>query len=1206
MSIQDLLNVVGQFLADHLLMRRLFVATLELAVLAPVVYALIRVARIRSPRVVALLLLVVLIKPIVTLSVGSPLGIVLFEAPAPAVAIEADALPAAVSTPSLSPEPIPFAMPVELIPEALPAAPPVAMPDGALASATHSALLDVVTVSRALSAVWLIGVGFFVLRYVVSRITLHRLIRAAQPPEMDIAERYCAIAAHLGLKREPRLLITDALESPAIAGIVRSTILMPRYLAQDVPDDRFDWSVRHELTHYRWRDMAAIFVRDIAVTLFYFHPAVWWASRRLAESLELACDRAMIRDADEAPHYAEQLYQILQHMRLRRPRPAVATGLFATRTQVGQRIAALLDASFPTVPQLTIASVVGVALIAAAALTFGPEFTAAAVESESSGQAVTDASADDASAAAPGGRQRLAATLPSGVEVELLGVCEHPSTGKTWWRPDGSPLAEAPYEDVTGNVLPDPDERAREFAARVSGDPSTLGGIRWQILSTQGSGSMWSASVTVQEDGTRVGGAVFSMPREWRAVNVRVGIAATAWQTVAASPGGSLTQNDASAGIPGAGASVAFSPAIAAGDEIVLTVTDDVKGDFARRVVAVDHDGQVHTARRSRSSGGAKMYQTTKRFRDLEPDQIREFRFQIRPYEWVEFRDVSLDADRQTDVKVVVDPPEPPDNMIAMRRVSRSAMSSSTGAAPGKATEARTLGGHSGPLNPLPFDGPELSEAERRRMEELLERLIAGKLTDNAAAKLIEMGPGVAPHMLPLLDHGGTDDPAIEVLKGLALDPSVQRLMLAILDQPPYRVINRRYAALLVLGESGETRHVPRILEALTRAAALDPPIAGGEAGPIYALSEIGGDVGYEALVKSIDIVSSDFYWIALEELAQTGQPEAVPHLHKALQRIDWPHMSNTFQRVASAIRKLERNAGLPMTQKQDLYAIVRHSAHSRNATINNAATARFSRPFEQDLQDMGTSHTELYDLDTGQRLRLWEGSLKSWARASGADLQVHMKEDGLILAAMDMNLEELQPDAWDTFTPENVAGRLVGPLPDGRMAYRFEQRPAINTTFAYRTREGGIGIFRIIKWIEDAPCMRVELRILRRAQRAASDDRSDAASQPDQSELLEYHRKAQESMLFLALKEHPKIQLGGHSVSFEHDTMFANVPGSWRSHSDASGNGKAGRDEFERLLGKVTDTRWSWQLVAFNPHTASEQDGEPPIYDFYLKGAMN
>jgi len=41
---------------------------------------------------------------------------------------------------------------------------------------------------------------------------------------------------------------------------------------------------------------------------------------------------------------------------------------------------------------------------------------------------------------------RFKKKLANGVGVELVGVCEHPSKGKQWWRPDGAELPTPPYE----------------------------------------------------------------------------------------------------------------------------------------------------------------------------------------------------------------------------------------------------------------------------------------------------------------------------------------------------------------------------------------------------------------------------------------------------------------------------------------------------------------------------------------------------------------------------------------------------------------------------------------------------------------------------------------------------------------------------------------------------------------------------------------
>ena len=48
-------------------------------------------------------------------------------------------------------------------------------------------------------------------------------------------------------------------------------------------------------------------------------------------------------------------------------------------------------------------------------------------------------------------------------------MCEHPSIGKSWWRPNGSLLAERPYDDDHGRAFPKPGEKGYKLAVRYSG-----------------------------------------------------------------------------------------------------------------------------------------------------------------------------------------------------------------------------------------------------------------------------------------------------------------------------------------------------------------------------------------------------------------------------------------------------------------------------------------------------------------------------------------------------------------------------------------------------------------------------------------------------------------------------------------------------------------------------------------------------------------
>lgn len=382
MNPSDILWVLGSFEGPESLLQRLLFASLEFAVLGLAMAVLIRLGRVRSPRLICLLWLVVLVKPLVSLCVGSPIAIVHLNASLPSASgggdrattpgdldfadeaggvanADADGDAAAAHAASVSAEP------------AEPTADPA--PSAALEAAedeTYSSYFANTSIADVILSTWLAGMLAFLGAHLVARLRLSRIVRAARPASAPVGSRYRALAAQLRLGRVPRLLVTDSLESPAIVGLLRPTVLLPGWLTTETEGRKLDWAMRHELTHWRWLDPLSVFIRDIAAILFWFHPSVWWAGRRFVEAMELACDRAMVRTPSDATDYAEQLFGILQNLR-QRHRPAVAGGLFATRTQVGNRIAALLDSSFARSPQLTALSALGVSVFAGIALAVG-------------------------------------------------------------------------------------------------------------------------------------------------------------------------------------------------------------------------------------------------------------------------------------------------------------------------------------------------------------------------------------------------------------------------------------------------------------------------------------------------------------------------------------------------------------------------------------------------------------------------------------------------------------------------------------------------------------------------------------------------------------------------------------------------------------------------------------------------------------------
>jgi beta-lactamase regulating signal transducer with metallopeptidase domain len=361
-------------LGSNPLLARLAFVSIELALLSVGVALLICLLRIRAPRVRALLWLLVLAKPILGLTIGTPLPLFHLQTAQPVAAVAPVApepsretaldMPvvahSAAEGPILAPKPVVEPeTPLPSQPQTTSSAPPVVVPRKPL------------PVGNLLVCLWLLGAIGLTGLTLHDQFQIRRIRRAGLTPPDALARRFRELAEALQIKHCPRLRLTDALQSSALAGLWRPDVLLPRWLAEEKNSQRLDWMIRHELMHLRLNDPVALVIRRLAEILFYFHPAVWWAGRKWEEAMELACDRALLQSDADARTYAEQLYRVLEGQSARRRPAPLGGGLFATRTQIGKRIAALLSDPLRSPAHLSVAALVGLALLALISLPVG-------------------------------------------------------------------------------------------------------------------------------------------------------------------------------------------------------------------------------------------------------------------------------------------------------------------------------------------------------------------------------------------------------------------------------------------------------------------------------------------------------------------------------------------------------------------------------------------------------------------------------------------------------------------------------------------------------------------------------------------------------------------------------------------------------------------------------------------------------------------
>src|ERR1700754_5113317 len=113
-------------------------------------------------------------------------------------------------------------------------------------------------------------------------------------------ETLCARRAReLGLRRSPRLAVSDEVDSPQVIGVWRPTILLP--MEDRLSDDELDMALMHELAHVRRGDLVLGWIPAMARTLFFFHPLVHFAVREYALCREAACDALVVARGRQAP-----------------------------------------------------------------------------------------------------------------------------------------------------------------------------------------------------------------------------------------------------------------------------------------------------------------------------------------------------------------------------------------------------------------------------------------------------------------------------------------------------------------------------------------------------------------------------------------------------------------------------------------------------------------------------------------------------------------------------------------------------------------------------------------------------------------------------------------------------------------------------------------------------------------------------------------
>ncbi len=177
--------------------------------------------------------------------------------------------------------------------------------------ASSATLLSVGTlhsVSRWVATLYLLGVVLILgrlLRGVFGGCRLRKLAKVIDDaPLLQMVDR---LARRLGLKVVPVVAWCGQISIPVVVGIVKPMILLPTTVVIGLTPDQLQALLLHELAHIRRFDPIVNLLQRIIEAVLFFHPVVWFVSRRISVMREHAADDMVLAAGWNRPLYADAL-----------------------------------------------------------------------------------------------------------------------------------------------------------------------------------------------------------------------------------------------------------------------------------------------------------------------------------------------------------------------------------------------------------------------------------------------------------------------------------------------------------------------------------------------------------------------------------------------------------------------------------------------------------------------------------------------------------------------------------------------------------------------------------------------------------------------------------------------------------------------------------------------------------------------------------
>ncbi len=160
-------------------------------------------------------------------------------------------------------------------------------------------------------AIWLVGMGFFLLRLLGGFAYVHYLRNNKVKAVTDYWQQKAdALREKIPVQETVAVLESTLVKMPMTIGYLKPIILLPVGLVNHLTIEQTEAVLAHELAHIARKDYLFNVLQSVMEVLFYFNPAVWLISTHIRRERENCCDDIAVRVCGSSLNYVKALVSV--------------------------------------------------------------------------------------------------------------------------------------------------------------------------------------------------------------------------------------------------------------------------------------------------------------------------------------------------------------------------------------------------------------------------------------------------------------------------------------------------------------------------------------------------------------------------------------------------------------------------------------------------------------------------------------------------------------------------------------------------------------------------------------------------------------------------------------------------------------------------------------------------------------------------------